>query len=140
VPAAPGVRHGKRFVAVVEAVGGDVTAGTVGTSGADPIVGNTLGVGTTAPELTPRLPISVDPKGSPVRAAPPGVIGDVDVGVEDPAMLLEPEPHIPDMPDVSSMPEVVDSPDVAESPDEVDIPDVGEVGDVVVPMAIPPPS
>ena len=118
--------------------------GIVGINGVElptvPTVGNTLFVGTVAAELTPRLPISVDPNGIPVRAPPPGVVGDVDVGVDDEAILLEPEPHIPDMPDVSSMPEVVDSPDVAESPDEVDIPDVGEVEDVVVPMAIPPPS
>jgi hypothetical protein len=104
------------------------------------MVGNTLVVGTTAPELTPRLPISVDPKGSPVRAAPPGVVGDVDVGVEDAAMLLDPEPHVPDMPEVSSVPGVVDIPDVADIPDDVDIPDVAAVAGAVVPMDTPPPS
>jgi hypothetical protein len=85
------------------------------------------------------LPISVDPIGIPVRAPPPGVVGDVDVGVEEEIMLLEPEPHIPDMPEVCSMPEVVDIPDVAEIPDEVDIPDAAVAG-AVVPIAIPPPS
>jgi hypothetical protein len=68
-------------------------------------------------------------------------------------MLLEPEPHIPDNPDVSSIPEDVDNPDVAEiadeveTPDDVDIPDVAmapdvaaEVAGIVVPVAIPPPS
>jgi hypothetical protein len=98
------------------------------------------------------LLISVDPNGSPVRAAPPGVVGDVDVGVEDAAMLLEPEPHIPDMPEVCSMPDVVGVPDVAEiaddvdSPDDADIPDEADIADVAavagapVPVAIPPPS
>jgi hypothetical protein len=81
-------------------------------------------------------------------------VGDVDVGDDDAAMLLEPEPHLPDNPDVSSIPEDVDTPDVAEIDDEVDIPDVAIVPDVavlpdvaavpgnVVPFAIPnpPPS
>jgi len=75
-------------------------------------------------------------------------VGDVDVGVDDAAMLLEPEPHIPDNPDVSSIPEDVDSPDVAEIAVEVDIPDgatppdVAAVPGIVVPFAIPipPPS
>jgi hypothetical protein len=68
-------------------------------------------------------------------------------------MLLEPEPHIPDNPDVSSIPEDVDNPDVAEIADDVDTPDDADVPDiavlpdvavagVVVPVAIaiPPPS
>jgi hypothetical protein len=75
-------------------------------------------------------------------------VGDVDVGDDDEAMLLEPEPHIPDNPDVSSIPEDVDTPDVAEIADDVDIPDVAVLPDVaavpgiVVPFAnpIPPPS
>jgi hypothetical protein len=76
------------------------------------------------------------------------VVGGVDVGLDDAAMLLEPEPHIPDNPDVASIPEDVDSPDVAEIADDVDIPDVpvlpgvAAVAGVVVPAAIPipPPS
>ena len=86
------------------------------------------------------MPISIDPNGSPVRAAPPGVVGDVDVGVDDEAMLLDPEPHIPDNPEVSSMPDVVDIPDVADIPDDVDITDDPGVAAVEVPVAIPPPS
>jgi len=135
---------------VEEAVGGDVTVGVVGTDGAVPTVGNTPIVGTAAAELTPRLPISVDPIGIPVRAPPPGVVGEVDVGVDDEAILLEPEPHIPDNPDVSSMPEVVDIPDVADIPDDVDIaddvpdiaaePDVAAVAGAALPAAVPPPS
>ena len=81
--------------------------------------------------------------------------GDCEVGVDDAVMLLEPEPHIPDNPDVSNIPEDVDSPDVAEMADDIDNPDVPEVADmpdvagvpdiagvegVVVPVAIPPPS
>jgi hypothetical protein len=82
--------------------------------------------------------------------------GDVDVGLDDAARLLEPEPHIPVNPDVSGIPEDVDNPDVAEIavdvdiPDgiDVDVPDVAMLPDipaaegVVVPIAIPipPPS
>ncbi len=136
------------LVVVDETVAGDVTVGIVGTNGAVPRVGNTPIVGTAAAELTPRLPISVDPNGSPVRAAPPGVVGDVDVGVDDEAILLEPEPHIPDIPEVSSIPEVVDIPDVAEIPDDVDVavpdiavaPDVAAVAGIAAPTAVPPPS
>ena len=124
-----------------ETGGGDVTAGIVGTNGAElatvPKVGNTPIVGIVAPVLTPRLPISVDPNGIPVRAAPPGVVDDVDVGADDAVMLVEPEPHIPD---------VVDIPDVDDIPDDVDapvvaiVPDVAAVAGVAVPTAIPPPS
>ena len=129
-----------------ETVSGDVTVGIVGTNGAIPTVGNTLIVGTAAAELTPRLPISKDPNGIPVRAPPPGVVGDVDVGVDDEAILLEPEPHIPDNPVVSSIPEVVDIPDVGDTPDDIDVPDiavapdVAAVAGVAAPTAVPPPS
>jgi hypothetical protein len=49
-------------------------------------------------------------------------------------MLLEPEPHIPDNPDVSSIAEDVDTPDVAV------VPDAAAAAGVAVPVAIPPPS
>ena len=141
VPVRPVVEHGKVLVVVDETVGGDVTVGIVGSWCLRyPRVGDTLIVGTAAAELTPRLPISIDPNGIPVRAAPPGVVGDVDVGVDDEAMLLDPEPHIPDSPEVSSIPDVVDIPDVADIPDELDIADVAAVAGDVVPTAIPPPS
>src|ERR1700750_3228724 len=93
-----------------EGTSGDATTGIVGAIKVprELVVGSTLIVGTAPAELTPRLPISVDPSGSPVRATPPGVVGDVDVGDEEEAMLLEPEPHIPDIPEVSSMPEVAE--------------------------------
>jgi hypothetical protein len=118
--------------------------GTVGTTVVDPTeptMGDAPSVGTTAAELTPRFPISVDPSGIPVRATPPGVVGAVDA-----VMLLEPEPHIPDMPEVCSISEVVAVPDVAEiaddveSPGEVVIPDAAAVAGAAVPTAIPPPS
>jgi hypothetical protein len=89
--------------------------------------------------LTPALPISKEPNGIPVRGAPPGATGDV-VGVDDAVMLLEPEPHIPDIPAVSVIPDVVDVPDVAAIDDDVDIPEVAAVAGDVVPNAIPPPS
>ncbi len=107
-------------------------AGIVGTGPGVNTGGDTLIVGTAAAEPTPRLPISTDPNGIPVRAAPPGVVGDV--GVDDEAMLFEPEPHIPDNPEVSSIPEVVDI------PDEVDIADVAALAGAAVPTPIPPPS
>src|ERR1700738_4580322 len=98
-------------VAVVAVVGKRV--GIVGANERGPTVptmGNTPNVGTAGAELTPRLLISIEPNGIPVRAAPPGAVGCVDVGLDDAAMLLEPEPHIPDIPDVSSVPGVVDMP------------------------------
>jgi hypothetical protein len=128
VPVSPVVGHGKVFVVVDEPVGGEVRVGIVGTGPTVTTVGDTLIIGTAAAELTPRLPISIDPNGIPVRAPPPAVVGDVEVGVEEEAMLLEPEPHIPDIPEVSSM------------PDEVDIPDVAVVAGAAVPTATPPPS
>jgi hypothetical protein len=62
------------------------------------------------------------------------------VWLEDAAMLLAPEPHIPVNPDVASIPEVVDTPDVADIADDVDgLPGVAAVAGIVSP-AIPPPS
>ena len=129
-------------VVVDEGAAGDATVGIAGAAEipGELVVGSTLIVGTAAAELTPRLLISVEPRGMPVRAKPPGTVGAVDVGIEDEAMLLEPEPHIPDIPEVSSIPEDVDIPDVAEIPDDVDVPDVAAVAGAAVPTAIPPPS
>jgi len=123
--------------------------GIVGTDELDPtlpVMGDTLGAGTTCAALTPRLLIPVESNGTPTRAAPLVVVGDVDVGLDDAAMLLEPEPHIPVNPDVSSIPEDVVSPDVAEIAVDVDTPGVAmlpkfvPVAGVAVPVAIPPPS
>jgi hypothetical protein len=157
LPTPPMTEH----VAVLAVVGKAV--GTVGASELGPTVpemGNTPVVGTAGAELTPRLLISVDPNGIPVRAAPPGVVGnvDVDVGADDEAMLLEPEPHIPDIPEVS-IPEVdvpigtnicddVDVPGVAMGSVDAAVGSVSVVPDVAmlpvagaaVPGAVPPPS
>jgi hypothetical protein len=148
LPMPPVVEHVAVLVVVGERVGivgADELGPTV------PTMGNTPVVGTAGAELTPRLLISIEPNGIPVRAPPPGVVGDVDVdvGVDDAAMLLEPEPHVPDVPDVSSIPEDVDIPaatDGIDICDDVDVPGV-VVGSVVaavagaaVPAAVPPPS
>jgi hypothetical protein len=137
------------------------TLGIVGTSELSPTVltmGNTPAVGTAGAELTPRLLISVEPNGIPVRANPPDVVGNVDVGAVDEAMLFEPDPHIPDAPDVSGTPGVGDIPDVADIPDSVDgipvdigpdvdvegvdveVPKIAAVAGASVPAAVPPPS
>ena len=119
--------------------------------------GDMFVVGIAGAELTPRLVISMESNGIPVRATPPGAVGDVDVGVDDEAMLLEPEPHIPDIPDVSITPEDVDIPDVADIPgiaivsgvavpavtvlpDVAMVPVVAAVAGAAVPAAVPPPS
>ena len=150
VPVAPVVAHaGLLDVVVGEVV--DETTGIVGTKELGPTVpkiGNTLGTGTAGAELTPRLVISIEPNGIPVRAPPPGVVGNVDVvvGVDDAAMLLEPEPHVPDIPDVSSIPEDADIPVGTDICDDVDVPGVtvgsvvAAVAGVAVPAAVPPPS
>jgi hypothetical protein len=144
--------QGMVLAVVDEAVAGGETVGIVGNDGAElptlPVMGDTVVVGSADGGLTPRLPIWKDPNGTPVRAAAPDVAEVVGVGDDDAVMLLEPEPHIPDNPDVSSIPEDVDSPEVAEIVEDVDIPDVAMLpgfavaAGVVVPVAIPipPPS
>jgi hypothetical protein len=91
-------------VMLVEVDGGAVMTGIVGSAVLGPTVptiGNTVGVGIAGAELTPRLPISQEPSGIPVRGLPPGVAGVVDVGVVgDVAMLPELNPHNPDTPTV----------------------------------------
>jgi hypothetical protein len=117
---------------------GEVIAGMVGIDPTEPMVGDTLIVGTEVAGLTPRLPISVDPNGIPVLAIPPA---DVDVGVDDAATLLEPEPHIPDRPEVSVIAEVVGIPDPADVPGYAAVaPADTPVAGVADPIAIPPPS
>jgi hypothetical protein len=135
-------RHGKRLVAVDEAVGGAATVGIVGSTALGPTVGATVGVGTAGVALIPRLPISVEPNGIPVRLTPPGAVGVVEVGVDDEATLLEPEPHIPDIPAVSNVPEVVDTPEVPNGSEEFEIPDDADDPDIAVlpdiaPLAVP---
>lgn len=142
------VMFGAAVTAVVGAVtivvlgAGNVTAGTVGT--VDVIVltvGATPMVGTIAAELTPRLPISVEPIGMPVRVTPPGVTGDV--GVDDAARLPEPAPHMLDIPDVSISADVGGMPD-DDIADDIGAPAIGIVDivlcGVTVPTETPPPS
>jgi len=76
------------------------------------IGGDGMGAGTTSNGLTPALPISTEPNGIPVRAAPPGKVGDV--AADNEALLLELVPHVPE---VAALP-----------------------GNVPVPTPIPPPS
>ena len=136
------------LVVIDEAVGADAAVGIVGAGATALTVGETLGVGTAGAALTPRLPTSIEPNGIPVRAGLLVVVGEVDVGLDDAAMLPEPEPHMPVNPDVSGIPDDVDNPDVAEIAVDVDIPDDGvppdipPVAGVEVPFAIPipPPS
>jgi len=161
IPALPTVVPVVPHVAVLAVAGERV--GIVGANERGPtvpVMGNTPVVGTAGAELIPRLLISIEPNGIPVRAPPPGVVGnvDVDVGVDDEAMLLEPEPHIPDIPDVPSIPKDVDVPNGTDICDDVDdpgvavgsvvaalgavavVPVVAAVAGVVVPAAVPPPS
>src|SRR6195256_2550243 len=133
IPALPTVVPVVPHVAVLAVAGERV--GIVGANERGPtvpVMGNSPIVGTAGAEPIPRLLISKEPNGTPVRAAPPGVVGnvDVDVGVDDEAMLLEPEPHIPDIPDVLSIPKDVDIPDGTDISDDVDVPGVA-VGSVV---------
>jgi hypothetical protein len=128
--------------------------GIVGTGGAITLGVRVTGiVGTGTAELTPRLPISIEPKGIPVRGEPPGAVGVV--GVEDAARLFEPEPHIPDIPAVSIIPEadmepciipeVAVIPEVADVTgdmpgDAAEVPDAAPVAGIEVATDIPPPS
>jgi hypothetical protein len=120
---------------------GSVSVGIVGIVAATaPTVGVTPIVGTAAAELTPRLPISVDPKGMPVRGMSPSVVGDV--GVDDAARLPEPAPHMLDIPEVSIRADVGGIPDDVDMPIDVDAPAIAVGMDIGVPAATatPPPS
>lgn len=120
---------------------GAVAGAVTGTIGATlPVTRGAAGVGSGVAELTPRLPISVESNGMPVLGLPPGVVGAVELGLEDAAMLLEPEPHVPDIPAVSRVPDVVDIPELCVIPDidEVAaIPDDMSADAAVFPAALP---
>ena len=90
-----------------------------------PIVeGFGLGVGTTSNGLTPALPISTEPNGIPVRAAPPGDLGDV--AADDEALLLELVPHVPEVAaPPGNVPVPAPSPPPSKFVLEPDIPDDG---------------
>jgi hypothetical protein len=147
----PGFAHAGLVDAVADGVAGarvgKVGAGELGAIA--PATGNSLGSGTAGVEPTPRLLISKDPSGIPVRAAPPGTVGEVDVGADEAARLLEPEPHAADIPDVSGIPGaapedigisgVTDVVNGAAVPDVV-VPELAAVAGAAVPTASPPPS
>jgi hypothetical protein len=123
---------------VALACGSGIVHGTVlgVTEEAVPVVGDALVVGTVAQELTPGLLISVESSGIPVRAL--DVADGTEVGADDEATLLEPEPHIPDNP---AMSEVADVPD--DIGDAAPVPDVAvdAVAGAAVPFSVtPPPS
>jgi hypothetical protein len=159
IPMLPGCAHAGLMDAVVvvdEIAGASVgITGTAAIGPTVPVMGNTFGTGTAGVEPTPRLLISKDPKGIPVRAPPPGTVGNVDVGLDDAATLPEPEPHIPDIPDVSSVPgdPVVTGisgvtviggnvvvPEVVVVVGIAVVPEPAAVAGAAVPTAIPPPS
>lgn len=105
---------------VVEAAGANEVGDVVEDSGDSPVEGMAVVTGSDVVAdvvggsgLTPPLPISNDPNGIPVRAPPPGVVGDV--AATDEALLLAVVPHGADM---------------------IVLPG----SDVPVPTAIPPPS
>jgi hypothetical protein len=131
--------------AAAVADGAGVITGIVGVAGAAKrLVGATLGSGTATPALTPRFPTSVESRGMPVRAVPPCVVGEV--GVDEAAKLPEPEPHMPDMPEVSTMADVVGSADAPDIADAADVPgaaiglEAAPVAGIAVPTDMPPPS
>lgn len=103
-------------------------------------------VGMGAPELTPGLMISEEASGIPVRGTPPMVVGAVEDGVDDAITLVDPDPHIPDMPDVSIVADWLGSSEVGEitccpiSGDAAVLPAIPAVAGATDPTADPPPS
>jgi hypothetical protein len=129
---------------VIEDWAGGATAGTVGAATIDPAElakGDTPGVATGAAELTPALLISDESSGMPVRGTPPMVTDEVD-GVDDAITLLEPDPHIPDMPEVSIVAEIPDVGDIAAAMPGVAavVPAIPPVAGATDPAPVPPPS
>jgi hypothetical protein len=105
-----------------------------------PIVeGFGLGAGTISNGLTPALPISTEPNVIPVRAAPPGEVGDV--AADDEALLLELVPHVPEVasPPGNDVPVPTPSPPPSKVVLEPDIPDDGlPVTKHIVPFPVIP--
>jgi hypothetical protein len=154
------------IVVVAVKVGSDA-AGMAGGATPGPAMlanGDKLGVGIVAQEPTPRLAISQEASGIPVRGLPPGVVGAVDIGADgDIGGPFDAKLHIPETPTVS-VEEVVDSPEVGNIPGSIDVrdgdgmpaisvlpdvamvlvivpmPAVAAVAVVADPIAIPPPS
>jgi len=99
----------------------------------------TLGAGATSIGLTPPLPISKEPKGIPVRATPPGVVGDV--AAKDEPLLLEVVPLVPDievLPDIDA-PAPIPIPPPSYVVVAPDIPDIGlPIAEPIVPEPVIP--
>jgi hypothetical protein len=79
----------------------------------------------------------------PARAAPPVTVGAV--GADDATALFDPEPHIPDIPDVSIIPEGVDRPEFGNVPDDMSVdnavlPAIDAVAGIEDEADVPPPS
>jgi hypothetical protein len=121
------------------------TMGATGVEPTEPAKGDTPAVGMGAAELTPELLISEESSGIPVRGTPPMVVGEVDDGVDDAITLVDPDPHMPDIPDVSMIPDGAESPDVddiagAMPGDAAVVPAVPAVAGAADPAPVPPPS
>src|SRR5689334_2313369 len=93
---------------MVSAIGvlevGTETVGMTGAPTVEPTAlanGDTPAVGIGAAELIPALLISEESSGIPVRDTALPALDEVDKGVDDAVTLLEPDPHIPDIPAVS---------------------------------------
>jgi hypothetical protein len=92
---------------IVDAVDGELAAGMIGLLGTVVVtVGMALGPGTASNVLMPRLPISVDPKGIPTPR--PELLA-VEVGVDEAAGFVAPEPHMLERPEVSIIAVVAES-------------------------------
>jgi hypothetical protein len=134
---------GRPAAFVAGATQGGVLA-NAGEGGLAPIIGGIglgrLGVGTTIIGLTPPLPISTEPKGIPVRARPPGVVGDV--AAKDEGLLLE--VVLPLVPGIAVLPDI-DAPFPIPNPPpsyvvlEPTIPDAGlPIAEPVMPEPVIP--
>jgi hypothetical protein len=92
---------------------GELVAGMIGLVGTAVLaIGIAVGPGTASKVLMPRLLISVDPGGIPTPRLEPLA---VDIGVDDAAGFVAPEPHMLERPEVSIMAVVVGiaEPDIA---------------------------
>jgi hypothetical protein len=147
--AAAPIGHPFGMVSVMGAL--EVGTETVGTTGAptvEPTVlakGDTPAVGMGAAELMPALLISEESSGIPVRETALPALDEVDKGVDDALTLLEPDPHIPDIPAVSMAAVGAESIDVDEIAGAVPsraavLPAIAPVAGAAAPAAIPPPS
>jgi hypothetical protein len=93
-----------------------------------------------AAELMPALLISDESSGMPVRGTPPMVVGEVEDGVDDAITLLEPDPHIPDMPDVSMAADDVGDIVAVMLGVAAVVPAIPPVAGAAEPATVPPPS